>query len=256
MKQYPGTRFISVIPARYASQRFPGKPLALIGGITMIERVYSQTSKAIGDVWVATDDLRIRDAVSAFGGRVIMTSREHRSGTDRIAEAVKEILGMDPGRETVVVNVQGDEPFIKPEQIESLMECFSGAEVEIATLVRKVLPGEDLFTPHQPKVLLARNMDALCFSRSVIPYFRDANPEEWSRRHDYYKHIGLYGYRASTLMEITSLEQSPAEKAESLEQMRWLENGYRVRCAITEWESMGIDTPEDLIAAEKYLIRK
>ncbi len=251
MKESQSTRFTGIIPARYASSRFPGKPLAIIGSLTMIERVYRQASLILDDTWVATDDERIRETVTAFGGRVVMTSSSHRSGTDRCAEAATKVT--DGSRNTVIINIQGDEPFIRPEQIRTLMDCFSDREVMIATLIRKAEPDEDLFNPNQPKVIVRKNMDAICFSRSVIPYFRDSPADDWGRKHTYYKHIGLYGYRASTLREITLLPQSPLEKAESLEQMRWIENGYSVRCAVTPWESIGIDTPEDLARASRML---
>jgi 3-deoxy-manno-octulosonate cytidylyltransferase (CMP-KDO synthetase) len=254
MKDYSAKRFIGIIPTRYASSRFPGKPLAMIGGKSMIERVYLQAAQALEEIWVATDDERIKLAVNAFGGRVVMTASTHRSGTDRCAEAAAKITGDNPDGSTVIINIQGDEPFIKPEQIRSLMDCFTGPDVMIATLVRKVPDGEDLFNPNQPKVILASNMDAIYFSRSVIPFIRDSAPGEWSTKHDYYKHIGLYGYRASTLMQITRLPQSSLELAESLEQLRWIENGYRIRCAVTPWESIGIDAPEDLERAVKMLM--
>jgi 3-deoxy-manno-octulosonate cytidylyltransferase (CMP-KDO synthetase) len=253
MKSVSVSRFIGIIPARYASSRFPGKPLAMIAGKSMIERVYLQAGKALKEVWVATDDERIREAVNAFGGNVIMTSSSHRSGTDRCAEATAKLTGGLHEDTTVIINIQGDEPFIRPEQIKTLMDCFSGPDVTIATLVRKVPPGEDLTTPDQPKVILSETMDAIYFSRSVIPFFRDAAPGEWSMKHDYYKHIGLYGYRASTLMHLTRIPQSSLELAENLEQLRWIENGLRIRCAVTPWESISIDTPEDLKRAEKLL---
>ena len=253
MKSNSAIRFIGIIPARYASSRFPGKPLAMIGGRSVIERVYRQAAQVLIETWVATDDERIKLAVNAFGGKVIMTTSSHRSGTDRCAEAATKITGGENDENTVIINIQGDEPFIKPEQIRSLMDCFTGIDVMIATLVRKAAPGENLTTPTQPKVVLSKNMDAIYFSRSVIPFLRDAAPEEWSMKHNYYKHIGLYGYRASTLMQITRLPQSALELAESLEQLRWIENGYRIRCAVTPWESIGIDTPEDLERAEKML---
>jgi len=247
------TRFTGIIPARYGSSRFPGKPLAVIGGLSMIQRVYEQASKALDDVWVATDDERIMRAVTAFGGRAVMTSPTHRSGTDRCAEAVAIISGADCDVDKVIINIQGDEPFIMPEQIQTVMECFSEPEVQIATLVRKYYAGEDLTNINQPKVVLSKNMDALYFSRSVIPFFRDAGSEAWSSKHEYYRHIGLYGYRTGTLMQITKLPQSPLELAESLEQLRWLENGFRIRCSVTEWESHGIDTPGDILKAEALL---
>ena len=217
----------------------------------MIERVYRQASLVLEETWVATDDERIREAVTAFGGKVVMTSSEHRSGTDRCAEAAAVVT--DGSEDTVIINIQGDEPFIRPEQIRALMDCFTGNEVMIATLIRRAEPDEDLFNPNHPKVIVRKNMDAICFSRSVIPFFRDSPAAEWSRKHTYYKHIGLYGYRASTLRELTLLPQSPLEKAESLEQMRWIENGYSIRCAVTPWESIGIDTPEDLDRAARML---
>jgi len=251
MKESHSPRFTGIIPARYASSRFPGKPLAVIGGMTMIERVYRQASLVLEETWVATDDERIREAVTAFGGKVVMTSSEHRSGTDRCAEAAAVVT--DGSEDTVIINIQGDEPFIRPEQIRALMDCFTGNEVMIATLIRRAEPDEDLFNPNHPKVIVRKNMDAICFSRSVIPFFRDSPAAEWSRKHTYYKHIGLYGYRASTLRELTLLPQSPLEKAESLEQMRWIENGYSIRCAVTPWESIGIDTPEDLDRAARML---
>ncbi len=254
MKESHSPQFTGIIPARYGSSRFPGKPLAVIGGMTMIERVFRQASIALMEVWVATDDERIRDTVTAFGGKVVMTSSGHRSGTDRCAEAAAKVT--DGSENTVIINIQGDEPFIMPEQIRALMECFSDDEVKIATLIRKAEADEDLFNPNQPKVTIKTNMDAICFSRSVIPFFRDAPAGEWSSKHTYYKHIGLYGYRASTLQALTLLPQSPVEKAESLEQMRWIENGYSIRCTVTPWESIGIDTPEDLERAAMILREK
>jgi len=219
----------------------------------MVQRVYEQASKALDEVWVATDDERILNAVTAFGGRVVMTSQSHRSGTDRCAEAVTLISGAGTDADNVVINIQGDEPFIMPEQIQALMECFSSPEVQIATLVRKVDATEDLANVNHPKVVLSKSMDALYFSRSVIPFFRDAGTEAWTSRHEYYRHIGLYGYRTGTLMQITKLPQSPLELAESLEQLRWLENGFKIRCSVTEWESHGIDTPGDIAKAEALL---
>jgi 3-deoxy-manno-octulosonate cytidylyltransferase (CMP-KDO synthetase) len=204
-------------------------------------------------VYVATDDKRIFDAVLNFGGKAIMTSAHHFSGTDRCAEAVSKINLETPGKIDIVINIQGDEPFIKPEQISLLMECFSDKTVEIATLIRKVEPGEDIFNPNQPKVILNLKGDAIYFSRTAIPYIRDVEKNEWSGKHDFYKHIGLYAYRTETLNEITLLPRSSLEISESLEQNRWLENGYRIRTAITLWESIGIDTPDDLEKAKILL---
>ena len=238
--------FAVIIPARWASTRFPGKPLAMIDGQMMVQRVYERASEATPLVWVATDDARIYDAVEGFGGRAVMTSTGHRSGTDRCAEAVGKIEYVLGEKIDFVINVQGDEPFIRSEQIALLRDCFKDPDVCLATLIRKVGVGEQLTNPNQVKVVVAGNMDALYFSRSPIPYIRDTAPEEWTSKHTFYKHIGMYGYRTGTLREITKLPVGLLEMAESLEQNRWLENGYKIRCAITDHESVGIDTPEDL----------
>ena len=236
-------KYIGIIPARYASTRFPAKPLALLGGKTVIERVYSQVSGVLDDAWVATDDERIADAVRAFGGKVVMTSVHHKSGTDRCREAYEKVgRGYD-----IVVNIQGDEPFIRRSQLEA---------VKAATLV-KPFSCEDgpeaLENPNSPKVVVDASMKALYFSRSVIPYLRNVERSEWLSHHTYYKHIGLYAYRAEVLQEITALPQSPLELAESLEQLRWLENGYSIKVGLTDVETIGIDTPQDLERAERFL---
>lgn len=246
MKAGPHFRFAGIIPARYASSRFPGKPLALIGNRTMIQRVYEQASKALELVYVATDDKRIFDTVHKFGGKAIMTSPLHQSGTDRCAEAVKMIETETAGSIEIVINIQGDEPFIRPQQIELLMKCFTSEEVEIATLIRQTEPGEDIFNPNQPKVIIKSNGDAIYFSRAAIPFIRDTDASEWSVKHTYYKHIGLYAYRTETLNKLTLLAPSPLEITESLEQNRWIENGFLIKTAVTLWESVGIDTPADL----------
>ncbi len=245
-------KFIAIIPARYASTRFPGKPLADMGGKPMIQRVYEQVKRAVHDVWVATDDSRIFETVQSFGGKAVMTSTEHRSGTDRIQEAYSKI-GEDFD---VVINVQGDEPFIQPEQIESLKECFDSKDVELATLVKpfKKEDGFDvLFNPNSPKVVINKKNEAIYFSRSIVPYIRDAHHTEWLDKHVFYKHIGMYAYRVDVLEEITQLPQSSLEKAESLEQLRWIENDYRIRVGYTDVETIGIDTPEDMERAIKLL---
>lgn len=245
-------RFIAIIPARHASTRFPGKPLADMAGKPMIQRVYEQVKKATDDVWVATDDQRIFDAVEAFGGKVVMTSAEHRSGTDRIQEAYTKI----GGNFDVIINVQGDEPFIQPEQIEALKNCFDSNDVELATLVkpfRKEDGFDSLFNANSPKVVINRNNEAIYFSRSIIPYIRDTHHTKWLDKHIFYKHIGMYAYRADVLNEITRLPQSNLEKAESLEQLRWIENGYRIRVGYTDVETIGIDTPEDMERAIAFL---
>jgi len=248
-----GYQFAGIIPARYASTRFPGKPLAFLGDKPMIQWVYEQAGKSLDIVYVATDDKRIFNAVTDFGGKVVMTSTDHMSGTDRCAEAVNLITGETGVKADIVVNIQGDEPFIRPEQINLLISCFSDKSVEIATLVRKTLPGEDIFNPNQPKVIINAKGDAVYFSRAAIPYLRDSEPALWSRKHINYKHIGLYAYKTETLKKITKLTRRPLEIAESLEQNRWIDNGFRIRIATTEWESIGIDTVEDLNKAVSFL---
>jgi len=238
--------YIGIIPARYASSRFPGKPLAVIHGKTMIRRVYEQAAKALDTVYVATDDQKIYDAVKDFGGKVALTSEEHKSGTDRCAEAVI-IAEKDSGMHfDAVLNVQGDEPFIEPEQIELIKSCFRDKETEIATLVKVIESHDVLFDPNRPKVVVNSRNEAIYFSRSTIPYIRGIEREKWPEHHKFYMHIGLYGFRRDILPRITALPQSPLELAESLEQLRWIENGYRIVVRTTSYESFGIDTPEDL----------
>ena len=251
MKNTGGYHIAGIIPARYASTRFPGKPLVMIGGKTMIRRVYEQASLSLETVYVATDDRRIHDAVTGFGGKAVMTSSAHQSGTDRCAEAAEKIAAIEGFSPDAVINIQGDEPFIRPEQINLLASCFDDPSVEIATLVRKVEAGEDLANPNHPKVAIDLSGYAIYFSRSVIPYLRDVPAAEWITRHTYYKHIGLYGYRTDILKRLTALPRSPLEKSESLEQNRWLENGFRIKTALTLWENIGIDTPDDLERVEK-----
>jgi 3-deoxy-manno-octulosonate cytidylyltransferase (CMP-KDO synthetase) len=255
MEKVSGGHITGIIPARFASTRFPGKPLALIGGKPMIRLVYEQASRVLSSVFVATDDVRIYDTVRGFGGNVVMTSPDHRSGTDRCAEAVSLIENEAGSAPETIINIQGDEPFIRPDQISILASCFDDMDVEIATLIRRVEKDEDLFNPNQPKVVVKLSGDAIYFSRSVIPYLRGGKPEEWTSNHTYYKHLGIYGYRKDTLMKITKLSPGPLEIAESLEQNRWLENGFRIRTVVTEWESIGIDTPEDLENARVFIAR-
>lgn len=245
--------FCGIIPSRFASSRFPGKPLAMIGNKSMIQRVYEQAAKSLNLVYVATDDRRIYDAVMNFGGKAVMTSEDHQSGTDRCAEAADLVEAEAGVKIEIVVNIQGDEPFIKPEQIDLVKEGFTSDEVQITTLVRKAEPGEDIFNPNQPKVILNNKGDAIYFSRAAIPYIREAEKSEWTTKHAYYKHIGLYAYRTETLRLITRLARSPLEISESLEQNRWIENGFRIRTAVTIWESLGIDTPDDLARAKSFL---
>ena len=243
---------MAVIPARYASTRFPAKPLALLGGKPIVQRVYEQVAKMVERVVVATDDERIYDTVASFGGEVVMTSPNHKSGTDRCAEAYDK-LGCEAD---IVINVQGDEPFIVTEQIATLVKCFENEAIDIATLVKPFSAEsgiEALENPNSPKVVINERGEAIYFSRSAVPYLRDVERSEWLKRHTFYKHIGIYAFRAKTLGEITQLPQSPLEQAEKLEQLRWLENGYRIGVGITDIETIGIDTPEDLERAEQFL---
>lgn len=245
-------KFIGIIPARYASTRFPAKPLAMLGGKTVIQRVYEQVVGVLDEAYVATDDVRIEEAVKAFGGKVVMTSVNHKSGTDRCYEAYCKVgNGYD-----IVVNIQGDEPFIQRSQLETIKSCFNDSSTQIATLVKPFTPEdgiEALENVNSPKVVVNQNMNALYFSRSIIPFQRNKDKKEWLEGHTYYKHIGLYAYRAAVLREITSLPQSSLELAESLEQLRWLENGYTIKVGISSVETIGIDTPQDLIRAEQFL---
>ena len=266
--------FIAIIPARYASTRFPGKPLAKLGGKTVIERVYQQVSKAVDDLCVATDDDRIRQAVEVFGGRVVMTSPNHRSGTDRIREALDKLNENENGNENVngfreapeqtakngddlvIINVQGDEPFIQPSQISTVMRCFDDPDTQIATLGKRFESVEAMKNPNSPKIVTDNRGFALYFSRSPIPFVRGKDEAEWLSHYPFLKHIGLYAYRARVLREVTQLPPSPLEVAESLEQLRWLENGYRIKVAETDAETIGIDTPDDLQRAEEWLRAK
>ncbi|MCF0188522.1 MAG: 3-deoxy-manno-octulosonate cytidylyltransferase [Bacteroidaceae bacterium] len=241
-----------VIPARYASTRFPGKPLAVLGGKTVIRRVYEQARKVVADVWVATDDERIFSAVQAFGGNAVMTRADHKSGTDRIEEAVEKIAT----RHDLIVNIQGDEPFVQPSQIETLIALFDDPQTQIGTLGKPFDTTAGMAAidnPNSPKIVRDLRGFALYFSRSVIPYVRGEEHDGWHAHHSYLKHLGVYAYRREVLREVTRLPQSPLERAESLEQLRWLENGYRIRVGITDTETIGIDTPDDLARAEAFL---
>lgn len=241
--------FIGIIPARYSSTRFPGKPLSILGGKPVIQRVYEQASKVLNNVCVATDDERIYNKVIEFGGNAVMTRTDHKSGTDRIAEAYEKI-----GKPyKVVINIQGDEPFIHPEQIESVMACFDDKDVEIATLGKRFTSMEAVQNPNSPKIVVDNRGFAMYFSRSVIPFVRGVEEGEWLGHYPFLKHLGLYAYRVDVLKAITALPQSSLEKAESLEQLRWLQNGFRIKVAETEFETVGIDTPEDLKRAEELL---
>ena len=244
-------KFVGIIPARYASTRFPGKPLAMLGGKPVIQRVYEQVKDCFDALYVATDDDRIKDAVLAFGGNVVMTSESCNNGTERCLDAYKR-LALDCD---VIVNIQGDEPFIQPKQVESLISCFDSDATDIATLVKpfEAADGlERLECPNSPKVVIDEKGYAVYFSRSVIPYLRGVEKNKWLESHTFYKHLGIYAYRANLLETITTLPQSPMEKAESLEQLRWLENGYKIKVGVTDIETIGIDTPEDLERAKAF----
>ena len=233
-----------IIPARFASTRFPGKPLADIGGVSMIERVYSQAKKArsLAEVIVATDDAAIAKEVTRFGGKVCLTSPDHPSGTDRCAEVMRKLkLNGD-----AVVNIQGDEPFIDPRQIDLLCSCFEDPRTELATLIKKIESHEVLLNPNSPKVIVDRHGFAIYFSRHPIPFVRASSTDQWLKMHTFFQHIGIYGYTPGILQKITQLPPSALEKAEALEQLRWLENGFRIKTAVTPYETIAIDTPEDL----------
>jgi 3-deoxy-manno-octulosonate cytidylyltransferase (CMP-KDO synthetase) len=246
-------RILGVIPARYASTRFPAKPLADIDGKSMIQRVYEQalSSRKINKVLIATDDKRIFDHVTFFKGTVCMTSPGHVSGTDRCFEA----LSSQADEYDYVINIQGDEPFISPKQIDLLAGLLDG-NTELATLARKISDYESLFNPNVVKLVRNRNNEAMYFSRATVPHVRNTQERDWLSKHTFFKHIGMYGYRSDILKKITELKVSSLEKAESLEQLRWLENGFKIKVAETEEETIGIDTPEDLEKAIAFLRSK
>jgi 3-deoxy-manno-octulosonate cytidylyltransferase (CMP-KDO synthetase) len=244
-------KFIGIIPARYESSRFPGKPLAILGNKPLVQHVYERASEALEDVFVATDDERIYEAVTSFGGKVVMTSPSHLSGTDRCAEALRVITSDENIHVDCVINIQGDEPFVRQGQIELLKNSFDDPKTDIATLVKKIDEREDIFDSNKPKVTFDYNGYALLFTRSPIPFIRNLDKLEWPGEVDFYKHIGVYAYRSQVLNQITRLPPSSLELAESLEQLRWLQNGYRIKVNITKYENMGIDTPEDLRKARE-----
>lgn len=236
-------KIIGIIPARYASTRFPGKPLVDIYGKTMIQRVYDQSikTKGLAEVVVATDDERIAEEVTNFGGKYVITSPLHQSGTDRCAEVAAQLPEYD-----IIINIQGDEPYISPEQIELLSTCFADKDTQLATLIKEIHTEEELFNVNIPKVTINSREEALYFSRQTIPFIRSSEKHEWINKHQFYKHIGIYGYRRDVLLAITKLQPSSLEMAESLEQLRWLENGFTIKTKVTQLETIAIDTPEDL----------
>ncbi len=247
-------KVLAVIPARYASTRFPGKPLALLAGKPIIQWVWERVSATAGitDTVVATDDPRIIQAVDQFGGRAVMTGSHHRSGTDRCGE-VLGLLEASGCRYEVVVNVQGDEPFVQQEQLTSLIDCFDSPDTLIATLKTPIRSQQELLSPNNVKVVCDPADRALYFSRQPIPYLRGVEQDQWLDRHPFFKHVGIYAFRTETLRQVVQLQPSPLEVCESLEQLRWLENGYAIRVHTTQQANIGIDTPEDLAAAEQFL---
>lgn len=245
-------KVIGIIPARYASSRFPGKPLAKLGGKYVIQRVVEQVGAVLDDVYVATDDERIYNTVTSMGAKAVMTRSDHQSGTDRIAEALEKI----GGNFDVVVNIQGDEPFIQKSQIETVVACFNDADTQIATLGKKFATIEEAKSPNSPKIILDNRSYAMYFTRALAPYIRGKEESQWLNVYPFLKHIGLYAYRTEALREVTKLPQSPLELAEGLEQLRWLQNGYKIKVGLTEVETVGIDTPEDLQRAELFLAQQ
>lgn len=239
--------FLAIIPARYHSTRFPGKPLANISGKSMITRVYEQASKAFDHVIVATDDNRILLHMREAGGKAVMTSARHQSGTDRCYEALVNYRQYTKLDFDAVINIQGDEPFVDPEQLTALTEVFGKTNTMIATLVKELHDEKEIRNPNVVKVVISNAMNALYFSRHPVPYKRNDNQNTI-----YYKHLGIYAYRAEILEKLTRLSPSMLEKTEGLEQLRWLENDFSIRCRVTSTESISIDTPEDLEKAEQY----
>lgn len=242
-------KFIGIIPARYASTRFPGKPLALLGGKPVIQHVYEKVAAVLEAAYVATDDERIYDVVKSFGGQVVMTRTDHKSGTDRIEEAIEKI----GGEWDVVVNVQGDEPFVAKSQLDTICHCFDDPTTQIATLGKPFESMEAVQNPNSPKIVVDNMGFAMYFSRSVIPYVRGKEKSSWLTHYPFLKHLGIYAYRKDVLRQVTQLPQSSLEIAESLEQLRWLQNGFKIKVGITDVETVGIDTPQDLERAEEFL---
>lgn len=242
-------KFIGIIPARYASTRFPGKPLALLGGKPVIQHVYEKVAAVLEAAYVATDDERIYDAVKSFSGQVVMTRTDHKSGTDRIEEAIEKI----GGEWDVVVNVQGDEPFVAKSQLDTICHCFDDPTTQIATLGKPFESMEAVQNPNSPKIVVDNMGFAMYFSRSVIPYVRGKEKSSWLTHYPFLKHLGIYAYRKDVLRQITQLPQSSLEIAESLEQLRWLQNGFKIKVGTTDVETVGIDTPQDLERAEEFL---
>jgi len=244
---------LGIIPARYASTRFPGKPLAEIRGKPMVQWVYERASEVFDHLYVATDDQRIKRVVKRFGGRCVMTSQDHQTGTERCLEAYMKVRKKTDKKFAIVVNVQGDEPLVNANQIRELVSCFDIASTDIATLIQPISADEDPAHSDIVKVVVDRKFRALYFSRCAIPFLRDSGSSATGVVR--YKHIGMYGFRTKVLKEICSLPQTRMEVAESLEQLRWLEYGYRIQTRVSDYRSLGVDTPDDLDRIEKMLIR-
>ncbi len=246
-------KILGIIPARYGSTRLEGKPLLDICGKPMIQHVYEQAKKVLEHVVVATDDERIVEVVKSFGGNVVMTSPDHNTGTNRCLEAYRVYTKRHDLEFNVIINIQGDEPLLNPEQIRLLISCFLDAKTEMATLVIPVKEKENLFESGGVYVVLDKLKNALYFSRSVIPFIRDTEKLDWQKKHTFYKHIGMYAFKPQTLIEFASLQQTTLELVESLEQNRWLENGKKIKVEITDIETIGVDTVEDLEKVRKII---
>lgn len=251
-KEIMSKKVLGIIPARYASTRLPGKPLALIGDKPMIQHVYENCRRALQYVYIATDDQRIADAVESFGGKVVMTGVYHKNGTERCAEAARHVSAIEKVNFDVIINIQGDEPFFDSSKLRTLEALFDDRDTQIATLVNEIRSSEHLFDENEAKVVLDKESNAVYFSRFPVPFLRGVEKDKWAENHTYYRHIGVYGYRPGVLLELVGLQPTPLEKAESLEQLRWIENGYKVRCGITSAEdTVCVDTPEDLEKANE-----
>jgi len=249
-------KILGIIPARYASTRLPGKPLAMIGDKPMIQHVYENCKKSLEYVYVATDDISIVNAVVGFGGKAVMTDPDHGSGTERVAEAVNIVVEETGIKFDYIINIQGDEPFFNPRQIDDLVACFDNGKTELATLAQVICDHHQIFDEKEAKIVVDNNMNAVLFSRSPIPFVQNVSKKHWLEHAIFYRHMGLYGYRTDILFEIIKLEPSVIEKAESLEQLRWITNGFKVKIGITEIEeTLCVDTPEDLIKANKLLAK-
>ncbi|MCF6269590.1 MAG: 3-deoxy-manno-octulosonate cytidylyltransferase [Melioribacteraceae bacterium] len=248
--------FLGIIPARYGSTRLEGKPLADICGKPMIQHVYERSAKVLENIYIATDDKRIEDVVLEFGGKVVMTSHHHNSGTNRCLEAYEIIQKKHETKFDVVINIQGDEPMLEPSQLLELMSCFDNSKTEIATLVTEVTDAEELNSKTNAFVIFDVNMKAIYFSRTPIPAVKGLDKSEWFGKTDYYSHIGMYAYKPDTLEKVANLEQSKLELIEGLEQNRWIENGYPINVAITEFDSISVDTEKDLENIRKRMCKE